>query len=266
MFMIINICVNRVEVSMNTVEIPNLPTNDVVVVIIDKRASNKIKETLKQQNILLIETLPHPDIYNAVANHPDIMFHHIQGNIIVYAPNTPQQLVDELTALGFDMLKGQAVLNNKYPYTIAYNIARVGKYAFHNTKYTDPIVKKLLIARGIEFIHVNQGYSKCLTCIINENSIITSDNDIYKKAKAAEIDALLIEPDKSIRLEPFDMGFIGGATGLIGRNRLAITGNLKFHKNYKEILSFLSLKNVDMVMLNDDRLMDLGTIIPIIQK
>ena len=257
---------SRLEVSMKPVEVPNLPTSDVGVVIIDKRASIKIKEALKKQNILLIETLPHPDIYPAVAYHPDIMFHHIHGNIIVYAPNTPQKVIDELTALGFDMLKGQAILKDKYPYTIAYNIARVGKYAFHNTKYTDPVVKKLLIERGIEFIHVNQGYSKCLTCIINENNIITSDNDIYKKAKTAKIDALLIEPDKSIRLEPFDMGFLGGATGLIGRNRLAFTGDVMLHKNYKEILNFLSLKNVDMVMLNDDRLMDLGTIIPIIQK
>ncbi|QNU67204.1 hypothetical protein EHE19_001220 [Ruminiclostridium herbifermentans] len=251
---------------MKPIEIPNLPTNDVSVVIIDKRASNRIKETLKQQNILLVETLPHPDIYPAVAYHPDIMFHHIYSNMIVYAPNTPQQLIDELTALGFDMLEGQASLNNRYPHTIAYNIARVGKYAFHNTKYTDPLVKKLLIERGIKFIHVNQGYSKCLTCIIDENSIITSDKDIYKKAKAAKLDALLIEPDKSIQLEPYDMGFLGGATGLIGRNKLAFTGNIKLHKNYNEILNFLSLKNVDMVMLNDDRLMDLGTIIPIRQK
>ena len=251
---------------MKPVEIPNLPTDDVSVVIIDKRAPNKIKEELKRQNILLIETLPHPDLYPAVAYHPDIMFHHIHRNIIVYAPNTPRQIIDELIDLGFDMLEGQTILKDKYPHTIAYNIARVGKYAFHNTKYTDPVVRKLLIERGIEFIHVNQGYSKCLTCIINGNSIITSDKDIYKKAKAAAIDALLIEPDKSIILEPFDMGFLGGATGLIGRNRLAFTGDIKLHKNYKEILKFLSLKNVDMVMLNDDRLMDLGTIIPIRQK
>jgi len=40
---------------------------------------------------------------------------------------------------------------------------------------------------------------------------------------------------------------------------------LGFHKNSKEILCFLSLKSVDVVMLNDERLIDLGTIIPIIQ-
>ncbi len=120
--------------------------------------------------------------------------------------------------------------------------------------------------RGIKLSHVKQGYSKCLTCIVNKDSIITSDSEIYKKATAVGIDALLIEPDKSITLEPFDMVFFGGATGLIGKNRLAFTGDIGFHKNFKEILSFLSLKTVDVVMLNDERLMDLGTIIPIMQK
>lgn len=251
---------------MKHIETPNLPTNDVDVVIIDKRASDKIKDALKQKKILLIETLPHPDVYQTIAYHPDIMFHHIANNEIVYAPNTPQLLLNELTEIGFNLIKGHAILNNKYPYTIAYNIARVGNYAFHNTKYTDPVVWKLLNERGIQFINVKQGYTKCLTCIINENSIITSDKDIYKKALTVGIDALLIEPDNSIKLEPFDMGFLGGATGLIGKNKLAFAGNIRHHKNFKEIFKFLSLKNVDMVMLNDETLMDLGSIIPIMQK
>lgn len=251
---------------MKPVKIANLPTDDITVAIIDRRASNKIKKTLQRKSIKLIETLPHPDVYPAVACHPDIMLHHIEDNLIVYAPNTPQTLINELSENGFIMIKGQTILKNKYPFTIAYNIARVGKYAFHNTKYTDPVVKKLLLERDIQFIHVKQGYSKCLTCIVNQNSIITSDKDIYKKAMINGVDALLIEPDASIKLEPFDMGFLGGATGLIGKNTLAFAGDLKFHKNFKEIINFLSLKNVDMVMLNDGTLTDLGTIIPIMQK
>lgn len=251
---------------MKPIKIPNLPTDKVTVAIIDGRASEKIKETLRRQELLLIETLPHPDLYPAVAYHPDIMFHHIEDNIMVYAPNTPQLLIAELENIGFDMRKGQAMLKDKYPLTIPYNIARVGGYAFHNTKYTDPVIRELLNNNGIEFIHVKQGYSKCLTCIVDENSIITSDKDIFKKAMAIGLDALLIEPDDCIKLEPFNRGFIGGATGLIKNNKLFFAGDLKFHKNFNEILNFLSLKNVDMVMLNDEMLMDLGTIIPIMQK
>ncbi|MHB8063298.1 MAG: DUF6873 family GME fold protein [Ruminiclostridium sp.] len=251
---------------MEPVQIPNLPTSDVVTLIIDGSASQEIKEMLIQQRISIIQTLAHPDVYPAVAYHPDIMLHHIGENIIVYAPNTPQPLIDQLSGIGFEMIKGYTILGNTYPHTIAYNIARVGNYAVHNTRYTDPVVKELLLERGIELIHVNQGYSKCLTCIVNQNSIITSDMEIYKKTNEVGIDALLIEPDKSIKLEPFDMGFLGGATGLLGKKRLAFTGNLEFHRNFKEILSFLSLKSVDVVMLNDERLIDLGTLIPIMQK
>jgi len=251
---------------LKPVDIPNLPTDDVTIIIIDGRSSQKIKDALIVRNISIIETMAHPDVYAAIAYHADIIFHHIQGNIIVYAPNTPEFLINRLTDMGFDMKIGNTVLKNKYPDTIAYNIARIGNYAFHNTKYTDPVVKQLLLERGVEFIHVNQGYTKCLICIVDQNSIITSDADICKKAEKAGIDVLLIQPDTSIKLEPFNMGFLGGATGLIGRNKLAFTGNLESHRNFREILSFLSLKNVDVVMLNDGTLMDIGTIVPIMQK
>ena len=251
---------------MKLIEIPNLPINDVTAVIIDGRTPKKIKEMLMKQNISIISTLAHPDVYTAVAYHPDIMLHHIGNNIIVYAPNSPQPLIEQLRAMGFELKMGDTLLGDKYPNTIAYNVARIGNYAFHNTKFTDPILKKLLLERQVELIHVKQGYSKCLTCIVDQNSIITSDIDIYKKATAVGIDVLLIEPDSSIILKPFDMGFLGGATGLIGKDRLAFAGNLMFHKNSKQILDFLSLKAVDVVMLNDERLIDIGTIVPILQK
>jgi hypothetical protein len=252
--------------NLKALTVPNIPAEDVTTVILDGRAPQNITDTLKNYGITAIPTEPHPDVYAAVSFHPDIMLHHIRENIIVYAPNTPQQLLTSLLDRGFQLIQGHSRLGNKYPQTIPYNVARVGKYALHNTKYTDPVLKELLLAEQVEFIHTNQGYTKCLTCVVDSNSIITSDSDICKRAGAAGIDALLIEPDESIRLEPFNMGFIGGATGLIGRKRLAVTGDLRFHKNYQRILDFLSLKRVDLVMLNDDKLIDLGTIIPIEQK
>lgn len=251
---------------MKTIKIPNLPDGDVSCVLLDARAPKKLIDELKNRNIEIISVFEHPDVYPAVACHPDIMFHHISGNIIVYAPNTPLQVMEFIYKKGFKMIKGESFLQNKYPGTIAYNVARVGKFAFHNTKYTDPVVKKLLDEHEIRLIHVKQGYSKCLTCVVDSKSIITSDMEIYRKAAAVGLDVLLIEPDNSIKLEPFDMGFIGGATGLIGKNKLLFTGDITLHKNYKEINDFLSLKAVDMVIIKDEHLIDLGTIIPIAQE
>jgi hypothetical protein len=250
---------------MKPVQIPNLPTKDVKVVILDARAPQEMKDMLNKHGITIVQTLAHPDVYSSVAYHPDIMLHHVIDNIVVYAPNTPEKLLTDLNEIGLNMIKGETFLRSKYPNTIAYNIARVGKYAFHNTKYTDPVVKELLNKYGIQMVNVNQGYSKCLTCVVDQNSIITSDMEIYRNATAVGLDVLLIEPDSTIKLEPFDMGFIGGATGLIGKNKLALAGDLKFHKNSEQIMKFLSLKDVHMVMLNDDMLLDLGSIIPILE-
>ncbi len=251
---------------MKKIKIPNLPDGNVSCVLLDARAPKRLTDELKNRNIDIIPVFAHPDVYAAVACHPDIMFHHISGNIIVYAPNTPLQIIDFLCKKGFEMIKGETFLQNKYPGTIAYNVARVGNYAFHNTKYTDPVIKKLLEEQEIRLVHVKQGYSKCLTCVVDSKSIITSDREIYRKAAAVGLDVLLIEPDESIKLEPFDMGFIGGASGLIGKNKLLFTGDITLHKNYKEINDFLSLKAVDMVIIKDEHLIDLGTIIPISQE
>jgi len=247
-------------------ELPNLPEGDVNTAVIDGRAPRSIKTALERLNISTILTEAHPDVYQAIACHPDIMLHHIGGEVMVYAPNTPESLVKALEARGFELVVGHTALGNRYPLTIPYNVARVGSFALHNTRYTDPVIKELLAARGVEFIHTNQGYSKCLTCIVDSNSIITSDQDIYKRAGEYGLDVLLIEPDESIRLEPLNMGFFGGASGLVGKQRLAIAGHLKTHGSCRKILDFLSLKCVDVVMLNDERLIDMGSIIPVMQN
>lgn len=251
---------------MSLLKTPNLPNRAVTTVIIDGRSPRKIITALEKLKIAAIVTEAHPDVYDAIAYHPDIMLHHIGGEVFVYAPNTPVKLLCQLQQRGFELIKGHTPLGNKYPGTIAYNVARVGNAALHNMKYTDPVVRELLASKGIKFIHTNQGYSKCLTCIVDSNSIITSDSDIHRKVCSEGLDSLLIEPDESIRLEPFAMGFFGGATGLIGKNKLAVAGDLRFHKNYQKIMEYLSLKRVDVVMLNDERLIDIGTIIPVEQN
>nr|WP_242855734.1 hypothetical protein [Ruminiclostridium josui] len=53
---------------------------------------------------------------------------------------------------------------------------------------------------------------------------------------------------------------------MIAKDKLLFTGDITLHKNYKEINDFLSLKAVDMVIIKDEHLIDLGTIIPVTQE
>ena len=112
-------------------------------------------------------------------------------------------------------------------------------------------------------INVKQGYCKCSICIVDENSIITSDEGIYKEVIKHDIDCLLIEKGH-IDLFELDYGFIGGCSGLINEDTLVFFGNIEKHPNFKEIKNFVSKRNKKIISLSKEKLIDLGSLIPLI--
>ena len=89
---------------------------------------------------------------------------------------------------------------------------------------------------------------------------ITADKNISNTAIKNNIDVLLIE-NKGIILKGYNEGFIGGATGLIENNLLAVNGNIKLHKDYIRIKQFCREYGVDIVSLSDEPICDIGSII-----
>ena len=114
-------------------------------------------------------------------------------------------------------------------------------------------------------INIKQGYSKCSICIVDENSIITSDKGIYKSVKEYGIDCLLISSG-NINLLELDSGFIGGCTGFISKNKIGFFGDIKKHPDYESIKKFIKSKNKEIVILSKENLLDLGSIIPLMTR
>ena len=73
---------------------------------------------------------------------------------------------------------------------------------------------------GLNVINVNQGYSGCSVCVINDSAIITDDESIFTAAQNFLNDVLLIQKG-SIRLNGYNYGFIGGCCGKISKNKLS---------------------------------------------
>lgn len=248
---------------MKYIDIPNLPIGPVTLAVIDGRINANIEEKLLGYGIKLIKTGKHPKVYEAISYHPDIVITHIGGNSIVYAPGTGDDFLKILSAYGFELIKGETDLKQKYPGNIAYNAARVGNYVFHNIKYIDPVVKRELLKRDVEILHVNQGYSKCSISVLNEKLIITSDLIIARNAEKKGIETLLIEPAENILLSGMSYGFIGGCTGLIDKCTLAISGNLSTMKEAYKIQQFLFRNGIKTASLSKENLIDIGSIIPL---
>ncbi|MBC5996721.1 hypothetical protein EAI30_06415 [Romboutsia ilealis] len=230
--------------------------------IVDKRITIDMENKLRNYNINIIKTPYCDGTYNAIKYHPDISVCKLNDNNIVVAPNVYSYYNDILSNYNFNVIKGNSTISNKYPNNIQYNVAILGNYAIHNFKYTDNIILEYLDRFNIKKINVKQGYSKCSICIVDENSLITSDEGIHKEVIKYGIDSLLIEKGY-IDLFDLDYGFIGGCSGLISKDTLSFFGDIKKHPDYNKILEFVNKKNKKIVSLSNENLLDLGSLIPL---
>ena len=244
---------------MNPYILPGKPR----FVIIDYRASDEIINYLKKSDIVPIKTAKCCELQEPVDGHPDMVIHPVDHENFVVAPNVYDYYIDALKNTGINLIKGSTVLKKNYPGDIPYNVARVGKYAIHNLQYTDEVLKHCLESSGIEFIHVRQGYSKCSTTALNENTALTSDVSIYEKLKLHNIDCLYINPE-IVLLKGYNHGFIGGCTGMIDDKAFLSTGKIRDKNISDTIKDFIVSEGYTYNEASSEQIIDLGTIIPIV--
>lgn len=245
---------------MHFFEKPNIPNKCSRGVIIDYRTN---EESIKELNNLGISTFKSccvSSLYDSVCGHPDMQIHHLGKERFVCAP----EAFEHYTKLfpDADIIKGSKTLTASYPDDICYNAAAFGKYLICNAVSTAIEISSEYLSKGRTILKAKQGYAKCSICIINDNAIITADEGIYKIALENKIDALKIN-EGFIELKNMSYGFIGGATGLIAHNVLAVNGDIRKHKNCADIISFCKNYSVEVISLKNGEIEDIGSILPI---
>ena len=240
--------------------VPFIPKQKANVAIVDGRANEVIVNSLKELNIKVIKTIKCDELQESITYHPDIVMHPINHNTLIIAPNVYDYYEQELSNLGINLIKGETILGSKYPRDIAYNVGRLNNIAIHNFKYTDKKLKYYLKMQNLEFININQGYSKCSLLIVDDVSGITSDVYMYKRLSEIGYNILLIQPGY-IKLYNEIYGFIGGTSGNYDNNTILFTGDFNNHPNSKEIETFLQTRNIKSIFLSSSDIIDLGTII-----
>lgn len=239
---------------------PFIPLMEANIAIIDGRASEKIVNNLEKFNIKVVRTIKCNELQESISYHPDIVLHPINHNTVIVAPNVFDYYYEKLSPLGIKILKGNAILDSKYPKDIAYNVGRLKNIAIHNFKYVDEKLKFYLEKEKIELINVKQGYTKCSLAIVDDISGITADVCIYKKLSELGYNMLLIEPGH-INLFNEKYGFIGGASGNYSKDIIMFTGRLDKHPDNIRIENFIKNRNKKILYLSNEDIIDLGTII-----
>lgn len=228
------------------------------IAIVAGNADRQIYKNLKNMGLDIIKTRKCDRVYSSISYHPDIQLCPLDRSSLIVAPGQYDYYRELLAPYGLEVIKGESQLGEKYPENIAYNVGIIGSYAFHNSKHTDPILKRELEKRSIELIDIKQGYSKCSMAVLAEDKLITADRIIHKKASELGLTSLLISPGH-IYLEGQDYGFIGGSTGFRA-GELLLAGHLKDHPDMDRIKEFLEESDFKLNYLSDKRLEDLGSI------
>ena len=85
---------------------------------------------------------------------------------------------------------------------------------------------------------------------------------IYKICVANQIDVLKISVG-DILLDGYAYGFIGGCCGLVSKDTLAFSGNVGLHRDFENMRDFTRNHHVELYSLTNEKLYDIGGILPI---
>ncbi len=228
-------------------------------IIIDKAANAEILKTLDELNVLYYKSCSLDFLYKPVNTHPDMQIHFVNENEGIVAPSAYEHY-KKILPNHITLTIGSSDPSCTYPGDCAYNVAKLGKKIIGNLRYTDTKILDYYSAQGCEFINVNQGYTKCNLCIVDDNSAITEDEGLCKTLSKAGLDILKI-PAGSVMLPGFSHGFIGGASGFVLKNMLAFGGNINDECIKNNIIKFVKSKYVDIIFLSSTKLADLGSIL-----
>ena len=193
--------------------------------------------------------------YDAVCGHPDLFFCQFQ-QLLVVAPNLPESYFSLLKKWGQLYKKGDLPVGKAYPQTARYNAVVTDKFLIYNAKYADIALREAFVKK--EFIHVNQGYTRCNLLALSNDLFITSDKGIFKQLQKRKLDVHYFSP-RGILLPGFEHGFLGGCLG-VHENRIFVTGSLSRFPEGQKLTALLRNRNYEIVELYDGPLVDGGSL------
>lgn len=219
------------------------------------KAHQWLKEAFLLHNVNLIEIGTCNSLQAPVAHHIDMMALPISDKLLV----TPETVFTKDYFPGKEIFVTADHLSPKYPGDVLLNAVWLPDYLICNTNTLAKEILQMAYEQGKTVIHVNQGYTKCATCIVSDTAIITEDESIYDACKD-KLDVLLIKKGEAL-LPGYEYGFIGGASALID-DTIYFFGNVLNHSDYGAIQQFIIEHNKRIVSLSKtEKLLDIGGII-----
>ncbi len=247
------------QYNINTLQNPNLPEYEVDSVIMSGLIPEAVS-SLINSGIKVFQTKPETNIEDYLSLHADLQFFHYDKDIFY----SSKEIRGELGKL-ISPKRIKELIRKEYPFDVYLNAVSIGDFLICNNKTISKDILEKAYTDNKTIIDVKQGYSKCSICIVDEKSIITDDESIYRSVSKYLDDVLLISKG-SIFLPGQNYGFIGGTSGKLAKNKIAFCGRIESHSDHNGIIDMLSKHNIEIIELYNNKLTDIGSIIPISEK
>ena len=230
------------------------------ICIVDERMPSEAKRRLTLEGFYIIEAKPDKRLPPPLSSHPDMLFFLGKGRIVChkdYFALAEEQINKIAHISNSEMIISDENMGRDYPHDVLFNAAAVGDRLICRRDAVSGRVAELYGEENI--INVKQGYAKCSTCVVSDKAIITADVSIAEAAEKKGIDVLSVSP-AGVRLDGYDCGFIGGATGADKEN-VYFCGNVDLHPDGDKIKEFCEKHGKRAVSLSERSLYDYGTLI-----
>lgn len=222
-------------------------------VIVAENLPEKSLKILKEYG-KIVRTKSNKNLMKGLDTHTDILVHPLpSGELVVDRENLeyykkffPDKKV----------IPSHSILEKEYPKDVPLNAFTFKNYFIHNLKFTDKVLLDYYKNSGYEMINIKQGYGKCSSLVTND-FIITSDGGIYESLK--DFIPIYKINHGEIRLQNFNYGFVGGASGVLGK-KIFFTGDFSHHSSYEEILKIIKKYDYEIEILSKDPIEDYGSI------
>jgi len=224
--------------------------------IIDPGLAENIIVNLQAAGFKTIPVQRTDRVDTPLSGHPDIQMFLHEKNLFVHPDIDPSFLKSVENYV--NIIQCSTELGKNYPEDISYNIACTGRIALHRKECTENTILEYLRENNIQIENTNQGYTKCSTMIVDDNSIVTSDRSIHTAAGRSGLDSLLISPGY-IDLPGYNYGFIGGASGRF-LDTIYLTGSIGDHPDSDRITDFIQSRGLRIKVLSDEKIFDAGSI------
>lgn len=202
----------------------------------------------------VVRTKANERVLKGLDTHPDILVHPLpSGDLVVDRDN-----FDYYKVIFGDkkVIPSHSSLSGKYPGDIHLNAFAFKNFFVHNLKHTDQVILDYYKNHGYDLVNIKQGYAKC-SCLVTEDFVITSDGGIYESLR--DFIPIYKIDHGQIKLQNFNYGFIGGATGVLGK-KIFFTGDFSHHSSHEEILKIISNYDYEIEILSDETIEDFGSI------